>query len=357
MVLVTVAICSEWTLQFERSTGWSIVSGMAWSLALWVSLYEPVILFALVACCAALQHQEFFLAPHRRLGWILFMVILAVAFLIEQRLPELRPFYSGQTFRNWSHTIGELVSISPLHPIWFQWAGWLSIPAPILIWCAFRRKSPPPVFVSVLLVASYLLTIWQGRWAYFFMSVFALALPSLLEPFQSRILVWSVFIVSLFPILRAWDMQLWPNESDYVRRIQQRNESVQLHELALDMQSSERRPFLAQWWLSPAIAYWSGQPGVAGSSHESIDGIAESARFFVSQDWATARRILENHRVTWLIVHDSERAAQNSAAILGLPIPQHPICFVLDRTPSRVPRFLGFAAQNGTDKLYQFVDK
>ena len=357
MVLVTVAICSEWTLRFERSTAWSVVSGLAWSLALWVSLYEPVILFALVACCAALQPQEFFLAPHRRLGWILFMVILAVAFLIEQRLPELRPFYSGQTFRNWSHTIGELVSISPLHPIWFQWVGWLLIPTPILIWLAIRRKSPPPIFISILLVATFLLTVWEGRWAYFFVSVFALTLPSLLEVLSSRVLVWSIFIVSLFPILRDWDGRLWPSDVEYLRRIEQRNESIQLHELALNLQSAETHPFLAQWWLSPAIAYWSGQPGVAGSSHESIDGIAESARFFVSQDWATARRILENHRVTWLIVYDSDRAAQNSAVILGLPTPEHPICFVLDRTPSRVPRFLAFAAQTGTDKLYRFIDK
>jgi hypothetical protein len=357
MVLVTVAICSEWTLRFERSTKWSIVSGLAWSLAFWVSLYEPLVLFVLVAGCAALQYQEFFLAQHRRVGWILFVVMLAVGFLIEQRLPELRPFYSGQTFGNWSRTVAELVSVSPLHPIWFQWAGWLLIAAPVLIWFAFRRKSPLPIFVSVLLVATYALTTWQARWAYFFLSIFALALPALLEPFKSRVLVWSIFIVSLFPILRDWDTRLWPNESDYARRIHQRNESVQLHALALDMQSSERRPFLAQWWLSPEVAYWSGQPGVAGSSHESMDGVADCARFFVSEDWETARKILENHRVVWVIVYDSERAAQNSAVILGLTMPQHPICLVLDRTPSRVPRFLAFAAQNGAGKLYRFIRK
>ena len=355
--LVTVAICTEWTLQFERSTKWSIVSGMAWGLAFWVSLYEPLVLFALVAGCAALRRPEFFRAPHRRPGWIVLVAILAIAFLIERRLPELRPFYSGQTFANWSHTVTELVSVSPLHPIWFQWAGWLLIAAPVLSWCAFRRKSLPPTFVSVLLVSTYLLTIWEARWAYFFMSIFALALPSLLEVFRSRILVWSIFIVSLFPILRDWDGRLWPNEAEYVRIIEQRNESVQLHDLALNLQSSEKHPFLAQWWLSPAIAYWSGQPGVAGSSHESMDGVAESARFFVSRDWETARKILKDHRVAWVVVYDSERAAQNSATILGVPMPQHPICFALDRTPSRAPPFLAFSAQNGASKLYRIVER
>jgi hypothetical protein len=355
--LLTVAICSEWTLQFKQSATWSIVSGIAWGFAFWASLYEPLILFALVACCVFFQGREFFRAQHRRIGWILFVVILAVAFLIERRFPELRPFYSSKTFGNWSRTIGELVSISPLHPIWFRWAGWLLIAAPLLIWFAFRRKTPLPLFVSVLLVATYLLTIWQGRWAYFFMSIFALALPSLLELFRWPILAWSIFIVSLFPILRDWDAQLWPNEAEYARRIEQRNESVQLRELALNLQSSERRPFLAQWWLSPAIAYWSGQPGVAGSSHESLPGIEESARFFVSQDWGTARKILENHKVAWVIVYDSARAAQNSAEILGLAMPQHPVCFVLDRTAAQVPRFLVLSAQNGAGKLYRAMEQ
>src|SRR5207245_3215178 len=121
----------------------------------------------------------------------------------------------------------------------------LSFATPVPIWCVFPRKGPPPIFVSVLLVATYLLTIWQARWAYFFMSIFVLALPSLLELFKSRILVWSIFIVSLFPILRDWDTRLWPNEAEYVRRIEQRNESVQLHDLALNLHSSERRQFLA----------------------------------------------------------------------------------------------------------------
>src|SRR4030095_3119661 len=100
---------------------------------------------------------------------------------------------------------------------------------------------------------------------------------------------------------------------------------------------------------------WSSQPGVAGSSHESLPGIEESARFFVSQDWETARKILQIQKIAWVIVYDSERAAQNSAEILGSAVPQHPVCFVLDRTPSQVPRFLVFSAQIGTMKLYRSV--
>src|SRR5947199_1863481 len=32
-------------------------------------------------------------------------------------------------------------------------------------------------------------------------------------------------------------------------------------------------------------------PGIAGSSHESLDGIADSAQFFLCDDWQKARQI------------------------------------------------------------------
>jgi len=211
--------------------------------------------------------------------------------------------------------------------------------------------------VYVVLIATYFLTIWQARWAYFFVLIFAIALPALLEPIKSRAAVSIAFVLSIFPVLRDWDARVWPNEAEFARRIEQRNESVQLRELAINLRSSETHPFLSPWWLSPAIAYWSGQPGVAGSSHESLGGIEQSARFFLSQDWQTARKILENRGVAWVITYDFERVARNSSAILGLPVPQYPLCFVLDRTPAQAPRFLVFSAQNGAGKLYRTVER
>ena len=51
------------------------------------------------------------------------------------------------------------------------------------------------------------------------------------------------FVMSIVPILRDWDTRLWPDEAEYVRRIEQRNESMQLRDLALNLQSSENCPF------------------------------------------------------------------------------------------------------------------
>jgi hypothetical protein len=366
ILLLGIAVCAEWSLRREPSTQWSAISGIAWGVAIWVSAYEPIILLLLILLLGAAQDRHLVFGKQRCTGWILLAGIVAFALLIERRIPLFSTFYSGGLFKNWSRTIGELAHVSPANPIWLRWAGYLILVAPFLIWFGLRqRKSKststsksetPPLFIIVLLIATYLLTIWQARWAYFFLLIFAIALPALLEPIKSRTAVSIAFALSIFPILRDWDARLWPNEAEFARRIEQRNESIQLRELAINMRSSQTRPFLAPWWLSPAIAYWSGQPGVAGSSHESLPGIEQSARFFLSQDWQTARKILEDRRLAWVVAYDFERVARNSSAILGLTLPQYPLCFVLERTPAQVPRFLVFSAQNGAGKLYRVVE-
>jgi hypothetical protein len=131
------------------------------------------------------------------------------------------------------------------------------------------------------------------------------------------------------------------------------HESVQLRELARVIRSPEVHPFLAPWWLSPSIAYWSGQPGVAGSSHESLDGIAESARFFLTEDAVNGRQILTEREVVWVFAYDSDRVAENSGAILGLSIPSRPLCRILDRTPGQAPPYLILSGQNETAKLFR----
>jgi len=363
ILLLGIGVCTEWSLRREPSTQWTAISGIAWGVAIWVSAYEPIILLLFILLLGAVQDRHLVFGRQRCTGWILLAGIVALAMLIERRIPSFSTFYSGGVFKNWSHTIGELAHVSPANPIWLRWAGYLILVAPFLIWFGlWQRKSKStsksetaPLFIVVLVVVTYLLTIWQARWAYFFLLIFAIALPALLEPIKSRAAVSIAFVLSIFPILRDWDARLWPNEAEFARRVEQRNESMQLRELVINMRSSQTRPFLAPWWFSPAIAYWSGQPGVAGSSHESLPGIEQSARFFLSQDWQTARKILEDRRVVWVVAYDFERVARNSSAILGLTLPQYPLCFALERTPAQVPRFLVFSAQNGAGKLYRAV--
>jgi hypothetical protein len=367
MLLITIAVCAEWSLQAETGSfaatdrsKWRIASGIAWGLAIWTSAYESLVLFLLVMVVSAFKNPKAISPRSRHIGWLCFVLVLVIALLIERRIPSFSIFYSDPLFQNWARTIGELKHVSPATPIWLRWCGYMLLAGPLLIWISATKtgnksEEATPTFVLVLFVGTYALTIWQARWGYFFVLIFALVLPHLLEPIKSRLVVWIAFFLSIFPILRDWDEKLWPNEAQLVARMARRNESEQLHDLAFSLRSSEIRPFLAPWWLSPEISYWSGQPGVAGSSHESLAGIKDSARFFVGQDWGTARKLLENHKVAWVIAYDSERAAQNSAEILGVAAPQQPVCFVLDKAATRAPPFLILSVQNGIAKLYRVV--
>lgn len=361
IVLVTVAICAEWSFQspelFRTPRAWSATSGVAWALAIWVSAYEPLLLFLGMMAASFVVDRHRFLARDRRTGWILFVAIIAIALLIERRVPSLAILQSNAAFKNWARAIGELAHVSPANPVWLQWCGYLLLAAPLLIWMNFKTRKDAshglralPVYV--LLIFTYFLTIWQARWGYFFVLIFTVALAALLEPIKSRVAVWIALALSMFPILRNWDETLWPDDMELARRAEQRSESVQLHDLALNLRSSDARPILAPWWLSPSIVYWSGQPGVAGSSHESLSGIDDTARFYLSEDVQKARGILENHGVAWVFAYDSERVAENSAAVLNQPLPLLPLCRVLDRTPTQAPRFLIFTAQNAAFKTY-----
>jgi hypothetical protein len=362
IVLVAIAICADWSSQTlpagDTSSGWWLASAAAWAVAIWVSAYEPVVLFVMLMTTAFVMNRRAVFARGRRAGWILFTAIIAIAYAVERRVPSFAIFQPNGHFKEWAGTIGELVHVSPMNPVWLHWCGFLLFAVPVLIWMSIRTHengaaSSRAIPVFVLLIATYGFTIWQARWGYFFVLIFALVLPALLTPIKSGVAVWIAVVLSIFPILGDWDERLWPNETQLAGRMERRIESAQIRDIALSLRSAEMHPFLAPWWLSPSIAYWSGQPGVAGSSHEGLQGIEESARFFLSENLQEEREILEKRHVTWVFAYDSDRVAQNSAAILNKPVPQQPLCRVLYRTRSQAPPFLIFSAQNSTCKLYR----
>ncbi len=363
-LLVTIAICAEWALRRQPVIQWSIVSGVAWAIAIWVSAYEPLILFLVLTLVMLCLDRYRPADVRRRPQWVLFFATLLLAFLIERRIfdPTLLIFHPDMPFRNWAATIGELSHVSPLDSIWLHWAGYLVLAIPFLIWFRFRiRTNDSPgrsafLMVGGLLVVTYFLTIWQARWGYYFLLFFALTLPVLLESIRSRTAVWIAFALSLWPVLKDWDDRVWPNDVELARRLGERIGAIQVRNLAVQLQSNERHAFLAPWWLSPSIAYWSGQPGVAGSSHESQEGIQATAEFFNTNSWARASEILKYCKAEWVVAYDSDRVAVNSATLLGRQVTGHELCSVLDRTPTQVPPFLILSAQNGVAKLYRVAN-
>src|SRR6266704_3482402 len=98
IVLVTIGVCAKWSLRTNESQPWSVVSGIAWSLALWVSFYEPLVLFALVLLVGLTKDRHLLFGPHRQIGWIVFGAIIAIALLVERRLSTFAIFQSSFRF-------------------------------------------------------------------------------------------------------------------------------------------------------------------------------------------------------------------------------------------------------------------
>ena len=155
------------------------------------------------------------------------------------------------------------------------------------------------------------------------------------------------FAIALFPIAQAWDRIFSAEEG--ARRLENKLELVELRRVAQTIDG----PFIAPWWFSPALTYWSRQPAIAGNSHESIGGIIDSAKFFAAEEGGVARAICTRRGVKWVVSYDSERVAQNTAAILGTMISARVLLYVLDRTPSNAPPFLHLNSQTGRFKSYR----
>ena len=144
ILLVTIAICAEWssqTLQAANMAGaWWLTSAVAWAVAIWVSAYEPLVLFLMLTATALLMNRRAIFARDRRAGWILFAAIIAIAFAIERRVPSIAILQSNSHLKNWASTIGELAHVSPMNPVWLNWCGYLLVITPVLIWMSVRTR-------------------------------------------------------------------------------------------------------------------------------------------------------------------------------------------------------------------------
>ena len=153
-------------------------------------------------------------------------------------------------------------------PIWFHWTGYVfPLTTLWLGWLLSFKRKHPPTFMLVLFLLTYAFTVWQARWAYFFVLVLAMLLPTAVSLIERRSVGWIVATLAFLPILQNWDKRLWPNEATIARDSQQRAEAVQWRDLATQLRSKDQARFLAPWWLSPSITSWSSQPAANGSSH------------------------------------------------------------------------------------------
>ena len=318
---------------------WGVISGLAWGLSLWVSLYEPLVLLGVVLALWLAFDRRALFAPERRAGWMTLAAILAVALLLEGWRIEPPDAAMREYFGRWKASIGELAHLDLRSSTVFRWLSWMVLAAPVLLVVA-RKTDRRALPLLALLAVTLGLTVWQIRWGYFLAVVFVLALPVFIPALRKAWIAWPVFIIALWPVAQDWDAQI-PHATAQRALAVKRTEAVQLRNLAERLRGDPPAPFLAPWWLSPALAYWSGQPGVAGSSHQSLPGIVDSARFFLSAKPEDAVPFLRAHQVRWVIADDAHRVVSTSLVVLGTAPPSaEPLASLLAQRPREAPDWL-----------------
>ena len=319
VLLLSVGLCAEQRLVAAGSRPWAWLGGTAWGAALWVSLYEPLVLLCLVGVTGIVFSRDTW-SLRVRSPWLgPFLLVLFLGWLVDGIKVVLPDPEWSAALRKWAATIGELQSLRD--------PADLSRATGLLLWCG-------PLFVPwravgvrraagglLLLTVMAGLASWQIRWTPYLVLVFLCCLPLMLSRAATSKRCLLVFVLSLTPVYSEWSRVLDPDARSREERHLDRSERLNARLAADRMRSAETTPFLAVWWWSPALAYWSGQPAVAGSGHEGISGIVDSARFFLSEGPSEAREMLERRGVKIVVASDGARAVENSAAVLGRVAP------------------------------------
>lgn len=304
LFLMAVSLAAETRIWTEGRSG--MLSAAAWGVALWVSLFEPLILLGAVLLARLCTGRL-------RIAWkplALFSGILLFALIWD----GFRAGAFDARFSNWAKNIGELRHGSP--GLLFSWAGWMVVAAPVILFVRFFRFRDSLSFLfAVLSVLLLVLSLWHLRWGYFFVLVLALSLPGVLKDFCWRWAAWGILLISFWPVAAAWEDTLYPDDQAFRARVESVADAVALRDAALRLRELPKRGVIAPWWFSPAIVWWSGQPCVAGTSHQSLPGIADTAEFFLSD--GTDREILERRKAGYIFAYEPERVISNSIQVLG----------------------------------------
>jgi hypothetical protein len=353
ILLVGAALAAEIALWRQPSQAWEICCAALWALALWTSLFEPLILFGAAALIrlGVLGRKAL---PNRTAALVFVLVLVGALLFDGWRVRTLSAEERSYFFR-WTLNIGELrhATLSQL----IYWTGWLLVVAPaVLLWRFWKSRDRSCVALAALVFLLTGLSLWHMRWGYFLAIAFALSLPWVLCAIPWKPVAWLALGISLWPVAGEWDRLLFPDEQAQITREEDREDALLLRETAEALISPERKVILAPWWLSPAIAYWSGQSCVGGSSHQSLPGTVDSSRFFLSTVPEEAREILRKRSVDYVVAYEPERVISNSAQILGLSAPERPLGEILYDHPHAAPSFLRLVYENRFFKVFEFVD-
>ncbi len=300
-----------------HSNAWGWTGGVGMGLGLWVSLFEPLVILGVILVTGALFWRRSWTAAIR-LRWFTGIFAFVAIGLAVDGIHFVPPETQWrEALLRWGGTIGELRSLDSFIEL-SRWCGLAVWVVPLGLWSTARREGME-VMGWVLLVASLAaLSVWQIRWGAYFSLAVVFAAPWALASLTSTWLRVFVVVVSFWPVASEWEALCFPKPTAAYAKHLARSERINARRAAERLRSPDVEPFVAPWWHSPSIAYWSGQPAVAGSGHQGIAGIVDTARVYMSTEPAVAREVFARRGVKWVIAADVSQVVQNSAAILGL---------------------------------------
>jgi hypothetical protein len=321
ILLLGFAMAAEMRLLRNATRNWCIAAGIAWGISLWTSLYEPLILLC-VTIVGILTARPLAMRDSARrweLGAI--VAVFGIGLLVDGWRVHLPDAAMREAFARWSASIGEMQPLSLKSGTLWAWVGWFVVAPPlILIWRWKSRQECALAFAW--LAATFALTIWQMRWGYFLALAFVVTLPLVLSLLPRAWMGWVAYLIGIWPLLGDWDKRLYPDDATERARLVARHEEKALRDIADLQRTRNLGAFVAPWWLSPPLAYWSRQPGVAGSSHESLPGIIDVARIYLAPNDEAALPILRDRKVKWILSDAPDRMISTSAALLGVEAPE-----------------------------------
>ena len=308
MVLIFIALWGEERRWSGPGRMWEIGLALLWGVALWTSLYEPLVV---LGCLGGMNLWI------RRQESKFFWGVIAIFFLLTQWLEGFRFIhlhsFDQKNLSSWFHTIGETRGVGVRDFVLIFTGLLFLIPFALMTyWSEMKDRKTVLILVglSVILVG---LTIFQRRWLYF-SAIPPLLLAAFVWRFLNRRWQWGIGLLFLLNIVIS--------TSEFKNSFDQEGPfTVESKAIAKSIQGEGA--ILAPWWISPSLLYYSGQPIVASTSHQSIEGISDSAQFFRGTNWVEAEGILRARKVRWVVAYDEDRVLQNASEVLGLPIPEN----------------------------------
>ncbi len=342
VVLIFLALWGEerrWRVGGGR---WEVAMGSLWGMSLWVSLYEPFIVLGILGVMnLIIRHRE-----QKR-----FWGVIAVLFLLTQGIEGFR-FLDLHAMRErnlstWFQTIGETRGMGVEDFFLIFTVTTLFIPFFIFRFRSKVKISPTILVMIGITLVLVGLTLFQRRWLYFSI-IPPLLLFAVIWSWLSQTWKWAMGIIFLMNIVISTShLKSDPTQEPPI--------AVEAKLLAKSIQGTGG--ILAPWWISPSLLYFSGEPIVASTSHQSIAGIVASSQFYRGSHWLEAERILRERKVRWVVAYDEDRVLQNASETLGLAIPADPRASWAGGLwrVERIPTALKLRAATTHLRLYEFT--